>query len=151
MRRRQVTGGQPTRPPAAGLQFMDQHGGWRVYLFREARLFHNPGKVRGLDPPVENRTGDSETRNLGTHARIVEKFSHNLAEFAMFLAGEDSLRNQTEGSILGMKIRQPSTGSPNIAGQDHFSKFLQRRPSRSRSSSASFGPHVPAGQFGKFR
>ena len=30
-----------------------------------------------------------------------------------------------------------------IASQNHFSKFLQSRPSRSNNSSASFGPQVP--------
>ena len=43
-----------------------------------------------------------------------------------------------------LKIRESSIGAANIAGENHFSKFLQRRPSRSSSSSASFGPQVPA-------
>ncbi len=61
----------------------------------------------------------------------------------MLAAGEDALRHQMQMPVLGLKIGQPSMGAANIAGQNHFSKFLQRRPSRSSSSSASFGPQVP--------
>ncbi len=78
-----------------------------------------------------------------TGAGIIQKFADNFSEFAVLAAGKDTFGHQTQMPILGLKISQPRIGATNIAGQNHFSKFLQRRPSRSSSSSASFGPHVP--------
>ena len=112
-------------------------------LFREARLLNYPGQVRSFHSPVAHRTGNAEACHFRTGSGFVEKVADNFAEFAMFAAGKNSFRDEPQVPILGLKISQPGIGPTNIAGQNHFSKFLQRRPSRSRSSSASFGPHVP--------
>ncbi len=79
----------------------------------------------------------------GRRAGIVQKLDYDFAEFAVLAAGKRTLGHQTQMPVLGLKISQPSIGAANIAGQNHFSKFLQRRPSRSSRSSASFGPQVP--------
>ena len=79
----------------------------------------------------------------GRVAGVVHKLADDLAKFAVLAAGEGALGHQAQVPVLGLKISQPSVGATNVAGQDHFSKFLQRRPSRSSSSSASFGPQVP--------
>ena len=115
----------------------------KMNLLGEPRLLNDPRQVRGLDAPVAHRAGDSEAGHFRTCAGIVQKLADDFAEFAVFAAGEDALGDQPEVSVLGLKISQPGIGPTNIAGQNHFSKFLQRRPSRSSSSSASFGPQVP--------
>ena len=112
-------------------------------LFGQSRLLDDPGQVRGFDAAVTHRASDAEACRFRTRSGIIQKLGYDLAEFAVFTAGENALRNQLQMPILGLEISQPGIGPTNIAGQDHFSKFLQRRPSRSRSSSASFGPHVP--------
>ena len=112
-------------------------------LFRQSRLLDDPRQVRSLDASVAHRTGDPEARRVRTRAGIFQELVHDLAELAVLAAGKDALRHQAQVPVLGLKISQPSIGPTNIAGQNHFSKFLQRRPSRSSSSSASFGPQVP--------
>src|ERR1700733_1645336 len=112
-------------------------------FFREARLLNHPWQVRSFHSTVTHRTCNAEARDFRTRSRFVEKLADNFSKFAVFAARKNSLRDEPQMPILGLKISQPGIGPPNIAGQNHFSKFLQRRPSRSRSSSASFGPHVP--------
>ena len=112
-------------------------------LFRQPRLLDHPRQVRSLDAAVAHRTGNSEAGRFRACTGVVQKLADDFAEFAVLAAGKDALGHQTEVSVLGLKISQPGIGATNIAGQNHFSKFLQRRPSRSSSSSASFGPQVP--------
>ncbi len=141
--RNQILRAERSNAPRVRFQIVDQQSGRQLNLFRQAGLFDDPGKVRGLDASIVYRARDSETGDLGPGGGVFEKLGNNLTQFAVLAAGEDALGNQPEMAILRLKIGQSSVGSPNIASQYHFSKFLQRRPSRSNSSSASFGPQVP--------
>src|SRR5580658_454661 len=143
IQRKQILRGERANTPRTCFQIIDQESGGQLNLFRQAGLFNDPGKVRGLDPSIVYRAGNSKTRNLGPGDSASQELGDNLTQFAVFAAGKDSLGNHPEMAVLWLKIGQSSVGSSNIAGQDHFSKFLQWRPSRSSSSSASFGPQVP--------
>src|SRR5579864_6292315 len=112
-------------------------------LLGESGLLDHPRQVGSFNTPVAHRTGDSKTRCLRTRSRVIQELAYDLAQFTVLTAGENALGHQSQMSILGLEISQPGIGPTNIAGQNHFSKFLQRRPSRSSNSSASFGPHVP--------
>ncbi len=109
----------------------------------QARLLDYPGQVGGFDAAVTHRARDAEAGGFRARSRFREKTGDDLAEFVVLAAGIDPLGDQLQVPVAGLKVRQPGIGSTNIAGQDHLSRFLQRRPSRSRSSSASFGPQVP--------
>ena len=61
-----------------------------------------------------------------------------------FAAGKDGCRDKAESAICDVEECQPAVRASDVAGQNHLSKFLQWRPSRSSRSSASFGPQVPA-------
>ena len=61
----------------------------------------------------------------------------------MLAAGKDTLGSNRQVAVLRLKVGESSVRASYIAGENHFSKFLQRRPSRSSSSSASLGPQVP--------
>src|SRR5215470_12806770 len=112
-------------------------------LFSENRLLNDPGKIGSFHSPIAYGPRDSKACGFRTGAGLVEKSRYDFTKPLMFSAGKDAFRNQLEAPILRLEISQPGIGPTNIAGQNHFSKFLQRRPSRSRSSSASFGPQVP--------
>src|SRR5947208_186215 len=112
-------------------------------LLGKDRLLNDPGEIGSFNTTVANGTCNSKTRRFRPRTGLIQKTGYDLAEFPMFPAGEDAFRNQFEVPIFWLKISQPGIGPTNIAGQNHFSKFLQRRPSRSNSSSASFGPQVP--------
>ena len=75
--------------------------------------------------------------------RVFQELNNDFAKFAMFAAGKHTFKHSMEVPVLWVKKSQPGIGPTDIAGQNHFSKFLQRRPSRSSNSSESFGPHVP--------
>src|SRR5579864_5432915 len=141
----EIFGLKGAHAPCAGLQIVDQQRGRDLKLFREARLLDDPGKIGGLNPAVAHRAGDAEAGYIGAGARIIQKFGDNFAKFGMLAAGKYALTDEAEMAILGLKIGQPRVGAAYIAGQNHLSKFLQRRPSRSSSSSASFGPQEPEG------
>ena len=143
IKRNQILRAESSNAPRIRFEIIDQQRGGQLNLFRKAGLVDDPRKVRNLDASVVDRPCDAEACNLRPRRRVREKLGNNLPQFAVFAAGKDAFGNQLEMAILGLKIGQSSVGSPNIAGQDHFSKFLQRRPSRSSSSSASFGPQVP--------
>ena len=109
----------------------------------QARGFHRPGKIRGFDLAIANGAGDSKAGDIGTKRLLGDELAHDLIEPAVVAAGKDALRDGSEIAILRLKEGEPCVRASDIAGENHFSKFLQRRPSRSRSSSASRGPQVP--------
>src|SRR5581483_11018270 len=110
-------------------------------LISETRLLNHPWKIGCFNAPVADGPCDSKTRGLRMCSGIMQKLPDNFPEFVVLAAWKNALRNQTKMTVLGLKICKPGIGPANIAGQNHFSKFLQRRPSRSSNSSASLGPH----------
>jgi hypothetical protein len=143
VQRDEVAGGESAHAPGAGFEVVYKPGRRQMNLFGEVRLLDDPRQVRGFDTAVAHRTGDSEAGYIRTGGGAFQKLFDDLAELVMLAAGKDALGNQVKMPVLGLKIGQPGVGSPDVAGQNHFSKFLQRRPSRSSSSSASFGPQLP--------
>src|SRR5579872_1813073 len=129
--------------PSAGFEIVNEKSCRKMNLFGEPRLLYDPGKVRSLHPPVAHRARNSKTGSFRLRAGVIQETADDLAKFAVLAAGKHALRHQSQMSVLWLKISQPRIGTTNIAGQNHFSKFLQRRPSRSSNSSASFGPQVP--------
>src|ERR1700693_4670573 len=97
-------------------------------LFRQTGLFDDPGKIRSLDASIVYGPRNSETGDFGSRGGAFEKLGDNLFQFAVLAAGKDALGNQPEMAVLRLKIGKSSVGSPNIACQNHFSKFLQSRP-----------------------
>ena len=112
-------------------------------LISQARLLNNPGKIRSFHSPIAYGACDSKASGFRTGSGIMQELSYNFSELIVLTARKDLLRNEVEMTVLGLKISKPGIGPTNIAGQNHFSKFLQRRPSRSSNSSASLGPQVP--------
>ncbi len=143
VKRDQILRAEGPNSPRIGFEIIDQQSGGQLNLFRQTGLVDDPGKVRSFDASIVDRSCDAETSSLGPRRRVGEELRNNLTQFAVFAAGKNALGNQPKMAVLGLKIGESSVGAANIAGQYHFSKFLQRRPSRSNSSSASFGPHVP--------
>ena len=76
--------------------------------------------------------------------RSSHKLGNDLIQTGVFAARKNRGRDQVEVAIQNIVDGQPGVGASDVAGQNHFSEFLQWRPSRSIRSSASFGPHVPA-------
>src|SRR5439155_12572731 len=105
----------------AGFEVVDEQSGGKMNLFGETRLLDDPGKVGSLNASVAHRAGDAEAGHFGARAGVVQEFGDDFAEFAVFAAGEDTLRDQTEMSVLGLKVCEPGIGPTNIAGQNHFS------------------------------
>ena len=71
------------------------------------------------------------------------ELSDDLIQACVATAGENGELRQFVFVILDIEKGQAGIGASDVSGQDHFSKFLQWRPSRSSSSSESFGPQVP--------
>src|SRR5258708_31896620 len=143
VQRNEVLVSQRTNAPRTGFEIVNQQGGRKMNLLGESRLPDHPRQIGSLDTSVPHRSRDAEAGSLWTRAGCVNELAHNFPEFAVLAAGKGALGHQSQVPVLGLKISQPSVSAANIAGQDHFSKFLQRRPSRSSKSSASFGPQVP--------
>ena len=143
VQRSQIVWSERPNAPCIRFQIIDQQSGRQLNLFCQAGLFDDPGKVRSLDASISYRPGNSETGDVGPGGGAFEELGDNLTQFVVLTAGKDALGNQPQIAILRLKIGQSSVRAPNIAGQNHFSKFLQRLPSRSNNSSASFGPQVP--------
>ena len=78
-------------------------------------------------------------------AGLGDELDHDLIQFAIFPAGKNVFVDSREMAIRLAVQAEACVSTPNICCQNHFSKFLHRRPSRSMSSSESFGPQTPAG------
>src|SRR5712692_9773308 len=96
-------------------------------------------------------TCDPKTGDAGTDAGFGHELEHDFIESAKVFARIRLFVDRDKMTLLLPVIAEACVRSPDIGRQNHFSKFLQRRPSRSISSSDSFGPQVPAGWLGKLR
>ena len=102
------------------------------------------GRFEASTRPVADGAGDTEARRCWMHDLKCHKLRDDLIQAGILTAGKNGSRDETEMAILEIEERQPGVGASDIACQNHFSKFLQWRPSRSSNSSASLGPQVPA-------
>jgi len=130
--------------PGVGLEIVDQECLFDVEFIRQAFGLDDPGKIRSFHPAVAHRTGDTEARSVGTKVCGVDELGDNLVQARVVATGKDGSGNQIETPIQNIEKCQPGMGTTDVACEDHFSKSLQWRPSRSSKSSASFGPQVPA-------
>src|ERR1700678_4415479 len=135
--------------PGLRLEIVDDADRAQLQFPGEARRFDNPGEIRGFDASVPHRPCDSETGDGRTSPGFGYKFEYDFIQSAEFPARKDVFMdgNKTAGSLRWIPsiVAEAGGGSPHVSGENHCSKFLQRRPSRSMSSSDSFGPQVPAG------
>src|SRR6267378_2078584 len=106
------------------------------------RRLDNPRKIRGLYLPIRNRACDAKTCLSRMNPRGLNKLGDNLVQPGVMPAGEDGCSNQAKLPVTNIKKRQPCVGTSDVASQNHLSKFLQCRPSRSSNSSESFGPQL---------
>src|SRR5436190_9596792 len=143
VQRNYVAGGERANAPASGFKVVDQQGLMDMEFIGEALRLNDPWEVRGLHSSVGNRAGNSETRALRLHAGGFDELDDNLVEPRILLAGKNGGRQQIKFSIPHIKEGQPCVGASDVARQNHLSEFLQCRPSRSSSSSESFGPQLP--------
>src|SRR5437868_986617 len=110
----------------------------------EALAFYDPWEIGSLYASIAHRTGDSEAGGIGLHGGVGDKLGDDCVEAGIIAAGKYRGRMQPELSVFLTEERQPCVGASDVSGKNHFSKFLQWRPSRSSNSSESFGPQVPA-------
>src|SRR6185369_805196 len=104
----------------------------------------DPWQVGSLDASSANRAGDAEGRDVGFVTGGLQKLHHDLVQPARFFAGIDRLGHEFRLPICDFQEGETAVGAAYVSGENHFSKFLQRRPSFSINSSASFGPQDPA-------
>src|SRR5579863_7245445 len=142
--RNYVLGIERRNSPGVGLKIINQNCLFQFEFVSETLGLDDPGKVGGFNPAVANRASHAEASGIGTHLCGIYKLRDDLIQAGIFAAGKDGCRNQAEVAVDNIEERQPCIGPSDVACQDHLSKFLQWRPSRSSNSSASFGPHVPA-------
>src|SRR5215470_1576660 len=134
---------QAGNSPGIRFKIIDQQSRGQLKFACQPGGFNRPGKIGGLDLSISHWAGYAKTSSVGERPLRLDELGNDLVESAMLLAGENSLGGNCQVAVLSLEICKPRIGTTNIAGEDHFSKFLQRRPSRSSSSSASFGPQVP--------
>src|SRR5258708_18231496 len=140
-----ILAGQSGDSPAGGLEVVDQSCVLEIEFVSEAARFDGPRKIRSLNPAIVDGAGDTETSPERPNARSADKLGDDLIQAGIPPAGENGCCYQIELAILYIKEGQSCVGASDGARQDHLSVSLQCRPSRSISSSDSFGPQLPAG------
>lgn len=143
--RHQVTGGERADAPPGGFEIIDQNCFVEVQFVGEALRFDDPRQVGSFDATVCDWPRDSKAGLRGFGVRRLHELCDDLVQPGIMSAGKDLNFGYFEFVILDIEEGQPRVGASNVAREDHFSKFLQCRPSRSSSSSASLGPQLPAG------
>src|SRR6266851_3379234 len=141
----EIARSQRSYAPTGGFQIIDQERFLDLEFVCQTAGLDNPGKIRGLDLPIRDRARDTKACLRGAHSRGIYKFRDDLIQTGITLAGEDGCGYQIKLPVTDIKEGQSCVGASDVARQDHLSKFLQCRPSRSSSSSESFGPQLPAG------
>src|SRR5580698_5146698 len=144
VQRNDVFGIERRNSPRVGLKIINQNCLFQFEFVGETLRLDDPGKVGGFNPAVANRASHAEASGIGMNFCGMDKLGDNLIQAGVFAAGKHGSGNQAEMAVDNIEERQPCIGPSDVACQDHLSKFLQWRPSRSSNSSASFGPHVPA-------
>src|SRR5260370_11361281 len=131
--------------PRLRLEIVDQIHRIELQVSRQACRLDDPGQIRSLNASMAHRTCDPKTGDAGTDAGFGHELEHDLIQPAKVFARIRLFVDGDKMAFLLPVIAEACMRSPDIGRQNHFSKFLQRRPSRSISSSDSFGPQVPAG------
>ena len=139
-----ILGVERGNAPRIGFKIVDQESFLDLEFVGQALGFDDPWKIGGFYPAVADWTCNAEACGVGTKVRGIDKFGHDLVQSGIFAAGENGSGNQIEAAIHDIKECQSRVGASDVACQNHFSKSLHRRLSRSSNSSASLGPQVPA-------
>src|SRR5579863_774650 len=127
-----------------GLKVVDERDVVK-FNFRDQTLgFNDPGKIGSFNASIAYRASHAEAGLIGPQRGRRQKFGYDLIQPAIFAAGKHGERNRIEMAVADIEEGQPCVCASDVACQNHFSKFLQWRPSRSSSSSASLGPQLPA-------
>jgi len=92
---------------------------------REPLGFDDPRKIRSFDSAVIHRAGDSEASLRGIAAGLADELCDDLVQPGVVPAGVNQKLLKLELVVLDIKEREACVCAPDIARQDHFSKFLQ--------------------------
>src|SRR5208282_2860585 len=130
--------------PSLRLEIVDQLDRIELQFPRQARRLDDPGQIGSFDPSIAHRTGDTEAGDGWPLAGFGDELEHNLIQPAKFPAVKDVFVDSGKLVVILPVIAEACVCSADISGENHLSKFLQCRPSRSNISSASLGPQVPA-------
>ena len=144
VQRNYVFGVKRRNSPGVGLKIINQNCLFQFEFVGETSGLDDPGKIGCFNPAVANRASNAEASGIGMHLCRIDELRDDLIQAGIFAARKHGCGNQAEVAVDNIEERQPCIGPSDVACQDHLSKFLQWRPSRSSNSSASFGPHVPA-------
>jgi len=143
----QVVAAQRGNAPGVGFEVIDKLNVTKSKNRCQLRGLDHPGKIRRFRAPVDHRPGDAEAGGLRFGfflcCQLIGKFRNDLIQTAVLAAGEYGFDDLFQFSGLNFVKRQTRVGSTYVPGKNHFSKFLQPRPSLVSSSSASFGPQLP--------
>ena len=142
--RNHILGVESGNAPGIGFEIVDQEGLFDLEFIGQTLGLDDPGKIGSFHPAVAHRASNAEASGVRMQVRSIDKFGHDLIQAGILAAGKDGCGDQAEAAIDSVEECQPGVGASDVACQNHFSKFLQWRPSRSSRSSASFGPQVPA-------
>src|SRR5437016_5854576 len=110
---------------------------------RQLAGINDPGEIRDFASASSHRTCDPEASALHRYPFGSDEVGDDFGQAALFLAHVDFFDHLLEFVALSFKSGQPGAGSADFTSENHASIFLHSRSSRSISSSASFGPHVP--------
>src|SRR5258708_28433113 len=128
-----------------GFKIIDQPHGLKAELLRQHGSINNPGQIGSGDSPMQNRASNAKACQSRAGARIAQKNTEDFIQALVFAAGINLLQSRAEPARLLAEERDSGVRPTDVTGQNHSRIFLQERPSRVMMSSASFGPHEPAG------
>lgn len=95
-----------------------------IQLFDERFGFDDPGKIRGADAAIDDRTGNAESCGFNAFpAQMVRglprEFLDDEIELREFFAGEAVAENLGEVAVLFGKQGQVALGAADITSKDH--------------------------------
>src|SRR5438552_9194011 len=130
---------------SVGVSFEVVDESYRIQLELPAQLtgINDPGEIRDFAAAGSYWTCDAEASALHRYLFGSDEVGDDFGQAAVFLAHVDFFDHLLEFVALSFESGQPGARSADFTSENHASIFLHSRSSRSISSSASFGPHVP--------
>src|ERR1700675_1779657 len=152
---------------AGGAQIVQNDNLSYVQLVDKILGIHDPRKICGSDAISNHRPSKTKTGGFDPLANQVgrgppRKFLHDAAELRKFLACKSLLENKSELAVFFREQREITLRTADIPSKDHqlpldlreilpgifYDGLCQCLPSRSRRTSDSCGPQLPAGYCG---
>src|SRR5439155_13760106 len=141
--RNEILGFESVDSVGVSFEVVDQS--YRIQLELPGQLvgINDPGEIRDFAAAGSYWTCNPEARTLHRYPFGSYEVGDDFGQTAVFLAHVDFFDHLLEFVALSFESGQPGPGSTDFTSENHASIFLHSRSSRSISSSASFGPHVP--------